>query len=82
MPPISLTQVAPGPSALSPDQFVDDRAVAALLGLSRSYMRQLRVHGGGPRYSKLGGAVRYRVADAISWAQSKSVSSTSEPQAA
>ena len=61
------------------DTFVDDVKLATLLGLSRSYLRQLRVRGGGPRYSKLSPkAVRYRVGDALDWAASKSVGSTSE----
>lgn len=61
------------------DRYIDDRAASELLGLSRSYMRQLRVKGGGPRFSKLSAkAIRYRVADLLSWAEARSVSSTSE----
>jgi hypothetical protein len=41
-------------------------------------MRQLRLLGGGPRYSKLGRAVRYRFADLIAWAEERSTSCTSE----
>jgi predicted DNA-binding transcriptional regulator AlpA len=61
------------------DRYVDDRAAGELLGLSRSYMRQMRVKGDGPRFSKLSAkAVRYRVGDLLSWAEARSVSSTSE----
>jgi predicted DNA-binding transcriptional regulator AlpA len=70
--------------ALSLEQYVDDRTLADLLGLSRSYLRQLRVSGGGPRFTRLGAkAVRYRVADALDWAASKPAgTSTSELEAA
>lgn len=61
------------------DQYVDDREAGSILGLSRSYMRQLRVKGGGPKFSKLSAkAIRYRVSDLLSWAEARSVSSTSE----
>ena len=78
MHPTPATRQASGPLSLSPDQFADDRAVAALLGLSRSYLRQLRVNGGGPKFSKLGAAVRYRVSDVLAWAEAKSATSTSD----
>ena len=65
----------------SPDRFVDDNIAADLLGLSRSYLRQLRVSGGGPRFSAFGRAVRYRLSDLFGWASSKSVASTSERHA-
>lgn len=65
--------------SLTNEHFIDDQRAADLLGLSRSYLRQLRVKGGGPRYSPLARkAVRYRVGDLLEWAASKAVSSTSE----
>jgi len=65
----------------SPDRFVDDAVASEMLGLSRSYLRQLRVTGGGPRFSAFGRAVRYRLSDLFAWAGSKSVASTSERHA-
>jgi excisionase family DNA binding protein len=62
---------------LNQDRFVDDREAAELLHLSRSYLRQLRLSGGGCRYAKFGRAVRYRLSDLLDWATAKSVSSTS-----
>jgi hypothetical protein len=62
---------------LHPDRFVDDVEAAALLSLSRSYMRQLRFKGGGCAFSSFGRAVRYRVSDLFEWAASKSATSTS-----
>jgi predicted DNA-binding transcriptional regulator AlpA len=74
-----MSQINSHEAAAEPSRYVDDRAAADLLGLSRSYMRQLRVKGGGPRYSKLSAkAIRYRVEDLHAWAEAKSVGSTSE----
>lgn len=64
------------------DRYIPDEAAAELLSLSRSYLRKLRVYGGGPRFSTLGRAVRYRVGDLHAWAQSKTATSTSEREAA
>ena len=40
---------------------------AAVIGLSASLLNKLRCHGGGPRYIKLGRAVRYDAADLHEW---------------
>lgn len=40
---------------------------ADLLGISRGHLANLRYRGGGPRYVKLGTAVRYREADLAQW---------------
>lgn len=67
------------PSAVSStDRFIDDVEAAEMLGLSRSYLRQLRLRGGGCRFSRFGRAVRYRVGDLLAWADDNSASSTSE----
>lgn len=60
------------------DRFIDDAEAADMLGLSRSYLRALRVNGGGCRFTKFGRAVRYRVGDLLAWAHDNSASSTSE----
>ena len=71
------------PPPLSPDQYGDTGTIASFTGLSETYLRQLRVKGGGPPFSKVSTkAVRYRVGDVISWMQSKTVTSTSELEAA
>jgi hypothetical protein len=65
------------------DHYVDDVEAARILGLSASYLRKLRVSGGGPRYSKLSArAVRYKLRDVLAWADSKAVASTSDLVAA
>lgn len=67
----------PGAAGLL-DRYVDDAEAAPILKLSRSYLRQLRLKGGGPRFSTFGRAVRYRVSDLFTWAESKSATSTSD----
>lgn len=46
--------------------------------LGKSTFDRFRVTGEGPRYSKLGGSVRYRKIDLDAWIASRLVSSTSE----
>lgn len=62
----------------APDRFVNDIEAAAILGLSRGYLRSLRVRGGGSPYSTFGKAVRYRLPVLLDWAGSKTVTSTSD----
>lgn len=66
----------------APDRFVDDGEAGEILGLSRSYLRQLRLRGGGPRFSSFGRAIRYSLAGLYEWAASKSATSTSDREAA
>lgn len=63
-------------------RYVGDLEACRILGLSRSYLRRLRVEGGGPTFSSFGRAVRYRVDNLYSWADSRARSSTSEQVAA
>jgi excisionase family DNA binding protein len=42
---------------------IDEAALAARLGVSRSTLQSWRYSGRGPRFIKLGRMVRYRVAD-------------------
>lgn len=51
-------------------------------GLAVSTLEKLRLTGNGPRFVKLGRAVRYRPEDIESWIASRIVSSTSESVAA
>ena len=52
---------------------------ARILGLSKKTLEKLRVTGGGPRYYKLGRAVRYVERDLRSWADAGARTSTSDP---
>jgi Helix-turn-helix domain len=65
---------------LDQQHYVDDRQAASILGLSRSSLRQLRVSGGGCRFSRFGRAIRYRVGDLLDWAEGQGVRSTSDRQ--
>lgn len=66
-----------------PARYIDDETAAAVLGLSASYLRKLRVYGGGPRFYTLGAkAIRYRESDLHSWAEGRAATSTSERAAA
>jgi predicted DNA-binding transcriptional regulator AlpA len=57
---------------------MDVLAAAARCGLSVSTLNKLRLVGGGPRFAKLGRAVRYRVADIDAWIEASLRSSTSQ----
>lgn len=48
-------------------RLLTDRDVAGLTGLARSTLAKLRLSGAGPRFVKLGAAVRYRVDDVQTW---------------
>lgn len=48
-------------------KFIDERALAADLMVSVSTVRGWRYEGKGPKYLKVGGAVRYRESDVMSW---------------
>ena len=54
---------------------------ARLLGLSGRTLEKHRTHGTGPRYRKLGRAVRYMQADLDHWLMACSRTSTAEQQA-
>lgn len=46
---------------------LDTTAAAATLGLSKPWLEQLRSRGAGPKFVKLGRAVRYRPEDLAAW---------------
>ena len=57
---------------------LDTLAAARHIGLSKSTLEKLRVFGGGPKYLKLGKAVRYRVEDLDAWLAARIISNTSQ----
>ncbi len=61
---------------------VPTAAAARLLGFKPNTLEKMRIAGTGPRYLKLGRAVRYRVADLEEYMNARSVQSTSEQVAA
>ncbi|MBF0311095.1 MAG: helix-turn-helix domain-containing protein [Magnetococcales bacterium] len=70
--------------SLSPVQTIDGAAflrndpAAKFMGIGGPTLEKLRCTGEGPRYSKLGKIVVYRISDLLAWAESRKVSSTSE----
>ena len=68
--------------SVPPDRYVDDVEAAEILGLSRSYLRQLRLKGGGCPFATFGRAIRYKLSDLYEWAGAKTIHSTSERPAA
>ena len=60
----------------------DVRGAAERTGLSANTLNNLRSSGGGPKFLKLGRAVRYSEADINAWLAARVVSSTSQRVAA
>lgn len=58
---------------------LDTRAAADFLGVSARTLEGFRVRGGGPRFVKIGGAVRYRVASLEEFLRQQERTSTSDP---
>ncbi|MEA2599771.1 MAG: hypothetical protein QOF89_763 [Acidobacteriota bacterium] len=57
----------------------DTRAAAAFLGVSARTLEGFRVRGGGPRFVKIGGSVRYRIASLEEYLRQQERASTSDP---
>jgi excisionase family DNA binding protein len=65
-----------------PELPLTTQEAADLLGLKRTTLEAWRVRGCGPRFVKLGRAVRYRAADLDAWIESRTRTSTSEQKVA
>jgi len=61
--------------------FLTTDEAADYLGLQKSTLEAWRCRGGGPRFVKLGRAVRYRARDLDDWIESRTRSNTSEKRA-
>jgi predicted DNA-binding transcriptional regulator AlpA len=64
--------------ANDPDAALNENQAAELLGFSVRTLQSWRMHGGGPRYVKVGRAVRYPRRELVAFQQSKTVASTTE----
>jgi hypothetical protein len=64
----------------APENLLDTVGAARRLGVSPSFLAKARMHGVGPRYRKLGRAVRYAHADLDHWLLACSRTSTAEQQ--
>jgi excisionase family DNA binding protein len=65
-----------------PELPLTTQEAADLLGLKRTTLEAWRVRGCGPRFVKLGRAVRYRAADLDAWIESRTRTSTSGQEVA
>ena len=57
---------------------MNTREAAAYARLGKPTLERFRLTGEGPRYAKLGGAVRYRRCDIDDWLESRLISSVSD----
>ena len=62
-----------------PHRYLRTPEAARFLGLSGRTLEKHRTYGTGPRYSKLGGRVVYRMTDLQAWADLGAKASTSDP---
>ncbi len=60
------------------DNLLSVEDAAQVVGLAESTLNKFRVYGTGPRFIKLGRAVRYRPADLDAWIEANGRVSTSE----
>jgi hypothetical protein len=68
--------------AVMDDPWFNTEEAAQHVRRAAGTLEKLRVYGGGPRYSKQGRSVRYRLSDLDAWMTAGLVSSTSERIAA
>ena len=66
------------PITVDPDAAFNENQAAEFLGVSTRTLQAWRVRGGGPRYCKIGRAVRYRRRELVSFQDTNTVSSTAE----
>jgi predicted DNA-binding transcriptional regulator AlpA len=64
--------------AADPDAALNEIQAAEFLGVSTRTLQAWRVSGRGPRYCKIGRAVRYQRRELVSFQETHTVSSTSE----
>ena len=62
-----------------PPRYLRTPEAARFVGLSIRTLEKHRIYGTGPRYSKLGGRVVYRVEDLQAWVELGVKASTSDP---
>ena len=62
-----------------PPRYLRTPEASRFVGLSIRTLEKHRIYGTGPRYSKLGGRVVYRVEDLQMWVDDAAKASTSDP---
>ena len=63
----------------SPPRYLRTPDAARIVGLSIRTLEKHRIYGTGPRYSKLGGRVVYKLEDLQNWVERGAKASTSDP---
>jgi predicted DNA-binding transcriptional regulator AlpA len=82
-PSIPSAVAAPASSFAANDLWLRTEAAARHLGVSRRWLEELRVAGGGPAYARLGRrAIVYRRSELDRWALARLATSTSDSTAA
>jgi len=67
------------PASYAPDQLLNQKQAAELLGASERTLEKWRVHGGGPRFIKQSSRfIRYRVSALVEWMDAHEVAHTAE----
>lgn len=61
---------------MTDNQLLTETQAAFCLQMSRSFLRQARIKGTGPKFVKLGSAVRYRKKDLDDWINQRLKKST------
>lgn len=51
-------------------KLLDQKQLAEILGLSVKWCERKRCYGGGPKYRKIGGSVRYELSDVLEYIHS------------
>jgi predicted DNA-binding transcriptional regulator AlpA len=69
----------PANPAGTPPRYLRTPEAARFVGLSIRTLEKHRTYGTGPRYSKLGGRVVYRIEDLQAWVELGAKASTSDP---
>lgn len=69
----ALADGTPQASTPAEVEYLDDKQVAARVGMSPQTFRQMRCDGEGPPFVRVGRAVRYRWADVSAWLEARTV---------
>lgn len=61
-----------------PFRMLRQKDVAEMLGMTESWVEQVRLRGGGPVFHKFGKSVRYHIEDILAWVNAQKKCSTSQ----
>lgn len=61
-----------------PFKMMRQQDVADMLGMTSSWVEQIRLRGGGPVFHKFGKSVRYKIEDVLAWMDAQRRCNTSQ----